>query len=183
MKSQTDFINRIITITKQICYLYIIYEQWSVICQFHHANEMIKFQWVKITAIKRISIVLLLFGMLAIVFETDFEIWQNFVNWKCDKTYEDNAVLGPVEKQWNAKMQFWSKTNSIAAVTFHSNTFKRNCVFFRLFVFLFECEIAYFFVFYLNLRLIAQSLSCNRKIQKIYSFRWKFHQFVLLNLS
>jgi hypothetical protein len=94
--------------------------------------QMVKFQWVKIPQIKK-SIVLLLFGMLAMVFETDFEIWQNFVNWKCDKTYEDNAVLGPLQKQWNAKMQFWSKTNSIAAVTFHSNTFKRNCVFFRLF--------------------------------------------------
>jgi hypothetical protein len=107
-------------------------------------TQMVKFQCVKITVIKK-SIVLLLFGMLGIVFETDFEIWQNFVNWKCDKTYEDNAVLGPVEKQWNAKMQFWSKTNSIAAVTFHSNTFKRNCVFFVFFfVWMWNCV---FFVF------------------------------------
>jgi len=36
---------------------------------------------------------------------------------------------------------------------------------------------------HLNLRLIAQSSSCNRKIHKIQSFRWKFHQFCLLNLS
>jgi hypothetical protein len=48
-----------------------------VICQFHHANG--KIPMCKINGNKK-SIVLLLFGMLAIVFETDFEIWQNFVN-------------------------------------------------------------------------------------------------------